>query len=425
MPSLSEKLKALGVHVGAQDLPAPSQANLHSIEKVLNGRTLENHQGKTFIVEEHYPWGAPHGQGAIKIDAPLDILARWAGHEQISTLPAESFAFIDTETTGLSGGSGTYAFLIGAGRFEGDNFYLAQFFMQDPAEEPAQLAALEDFLAPCQAIVSFNGKAFDIPLLTTRYAFQGWQSPFKELAHIDLLHLARRLWRNRLPSRTLGNLEVQILDASRSEEDVPGWMIPEMFFNYLRDGDARPLKNVFYHNAVDVVSLAALMNHMAALLSKPVENSQGISLDLLSLARLYEDLQDVDMATGLYLHGLDLADEHTEDLPVEILLDAIQRLALIYKRQGNFPAAIPLWEKATQYQHLSAYLELSKFYEHRSGEYATACNWCQQAIHALENAETIYQGRTNLTPYLRRHWMDEFEHRLDRLHRKMMNSDGS
>lgn len=425
MPTLSDKLKSLGVKIGTQDLPSPSKVNLHSIEKVLNGHTLDTHQGKTFVVEEHYAWGASHGQGTIKMDAPLSTLARWAGSEIIADLPAQSFAFIDTETTGLSGGSGTYAFLIGVGRFEDDEFHLAQFFMHDPAEEPAQLAALEEFIAPCQAIVSFNGKAFDIPLLNTRFAFQGWKSPFSDLAHIDLLHLARRLWRNRLPSRTLGNLEVAILDASRTEDDVPGWMIPEMFFNYLRDGDARPLRKVFYHNAIDVVSLAALMNHMAALLSAPIENNQEYGVDLLSLARLYEDLQDLDMATGLYLHGLDHPDILEERMPVEIYLDALERLALIYKRRENFPAAIPLWEKATLYNQLSAYLELTKFYEHRSGDYTTACTWCQQAIQILENAETVVHGHTHLMPHQRQIWIEDFKHRLDRLNRKMMDLNGS
>lgn len=425
MPSISDKLRSLGVQIGAQNLSAPIQPDLNTIEKILNGHTLENHQGKTFIVEERYPWGSAHGLGAIKIDEPLDVLGRWAGASHICSLPPQSFAFIDTETTGLSGGSGTYAFLIGVGRFEANEFHLAQFFMHDPSEEPAQLAALEEFLSPCQAIVSYNGKAFDIPLLATRYAFQGWQSPFKEMAHIDLLHLARRLWRNRLPSRTLGNIEVQILDASRSEDDVPGWMIPELFFNYLRDGDARPLKNVFYHNAIDVVSLAVLMNHMAALLSKPIEKSQGNGVDLLALARLFEDLNDIDVATQLYLHGLELATRSENDLPTDILVDAIQRLAQIYKRQGNFSAAIPLWEKATQYGQLPAFLELAKFFEHRSGEYENALNWCDQAIQAIQNSENLWQGRTNLSPYLRAQWLDELEHRTKRLHRKMINTDES
>lgn len=425
MLSLSDKLKQLGVKVGAHELPPPSKGNLYSIEQVLKGRTLETHQGKTFVVEERYPWGAQHGRGAIKIDAPLDVLGKWAGTEHISQLPAHAFAFIDTETTGLSGGSGTYAFLIGVGRFEANEFHLAQFFMHDPAEEPAQLAAFEEFLTPCQAIVSFNGKAFDIPLLSTRFTVHGWLSPFNELAHIDLLHLARRLWRNRLPSRTLGNLEVEILEAARSEEDVPGWMIPELFFNYLRDGDARPLKNVFYHNAMDVVSLAALMNHMADLLANPIENNQGYGVDLLSIARLFEDLQDLDKATGYYLHGLDHPDAQEERLPTDVLLDAIQRLAIIYKRQGEFSAAIPLWEKATQYRQLTAYIELAKVYEHRLVDYPKACEWCQQAISILEASETVLQGRTTLTPYLRRYWLNELNHRLTRLNRKMMHTNES
>ena len=200
----------MGIQLGPQNLAPRHKPEIFSIEKVLEGRTLETHQGRTFVVEEYYPMGTSHGQGSLKIDASLDVIGRWIGDEGIVELPAQSFAFIDTETTGLSGGSGTYAFLIGVGRFEEDEFHLAQFFMHDPAEEPAQLAALEEFLAPCQSIVSFNGKAFDIPLLNTRYTFQGWRSPFTGMAHIDLLHLARRLWRDRLPSRTLGNLEVQI-----------------------------------------------------------------------------------------------------------------------------------------------------------------------------------------------------------------------
>src|SRR5512139_1946924 len=98
------------------------------------------------------------------------------------------WAFVDTETTGLAGGSGTYAFLVGVGRYEDDGFHLVQFFMRDPTEEPALLLALESYLAHCHALVTFNGKAFDAPLLNARYILQGWRSPLRDLAHIDLLH---------------------------------------------------------------------------------------------------------------------------------------------------------------------------------------------------------------------------------------------
>ncbi len=191
------------------------------------------------------------------------MLAEWAREPRLAELAPADFAFLDTETTGLSGGTGTYAFLVGVARFEDEGLHLAQFFMRDPSEEPGLLAALEEFLAPCQALVTFNGKAFDAPLLLTRYLCHGWQPPFQGLAHVDLLHLARRLWRDRLPSRTLTMLEAHILGAGRSEEDIPGWLIPEMYFTYLQTGDPTPLKSVFYHNAMDVISLVALMEHMS------------------------------------------------------------------------------------------------------------------------------------------------------------------
>jgi len=153
----------------------------------------------------------------------------------IAVLPPfkEEIRTVDTETTGLAGGSGTYTFMVGIGRFEGDEFRLAQFFLRDPSEEAAQLAAIEKFLAPCQAVVSFNGKSFDLPLLNSRYLINGCPPPLAGAAHIDLLHLSRRLWRARLPSRTLGNLEAKILGLTRAQQDVPGWMIPDLFLDRL------------------------------------------------------------------------------------------------------------------------------------------------------------------------------------------------
>ena len=414
MASLSDRLKSLGVKIGAQDLPAPqprrASPHMHVLEQVLSGHALETHQGETFVVEERFAADYQMGSSGIQITAPLHIIAEWAGEQRIRDLPPQSFAFLDTETTGLSGGTGTYAFLIGVGRFEGDEFHLAQFFMRDPAEEPAQLAALEEFVAPCEALVTFNGKAFDIPLLNTRYITQGWKSPFSATAHVDLLHLARRLWRDRLPSRTLGNLEVQILGATRTEEDVPGWMIPSLYFEFLRNGEPQPLKSIFYHNAVDVVSMAALFNHMAGLLADPFNGLIEHGVDLIALAKLFESMGDFDTATRLYIHGLD------HDLPKETLLDAIQRLALIHKRQDNFPAAVSLWEQAAQHQHLHAHIELAKYYEHRLRDYIEALHWTRTALD-LVNAPQF-------PDYERMQWRSELEHRLERLERKLASTSG-
>jgi len=130
----------------------------------------------------------------------------------------EGFVFLDTETTGLAGGTGTFAFLIGLDASMAMISKLSQYFMRDPAEESALLAAVAEFIHPCQALVTFNGKSFDVPLLNTRYTLQAISSPFANLSHVDLLPLARRLWRDRLPSRALGYLETSILGAKRTKK---------------------------------------------------------------------------------------------------------------------------------------------------------------------------------------------------------------
>jgi uncharacterized protein YprB with RNaseH-like and TPR domain len=421
MPSISDKLKSLGVEVGTENLLTSTPRKSYSLETVLGGQTLQTRQGETFVVEERRITGSLHGQASLEINARLHALADWAGEAHIGELSAQDFAFLDTETTGLSGGAGTYAFLVGVGRFEAQDFHLAQFFLRDPGEEPAQLFALEEFLAPCQAIVTFNGKSFDLPLLKTRYIMQGWQAPFGDLAHLDLLQLARRLWRNRLPSRTLANLEAQILGTTRGQEDVPGWDIPRLYMQYLRDGDPEPLKNVFYHNAMDVISLAALMNHMANLLDDPIGVGGEHGVDLIALAELFESIGRLDTATRLYIHGLDHDDAQAQRLPKHVLLRAIQRLALIYKRQENWQDAVGLWQQAARHGHLEAYLELAKCFEHRFNDYDEAIRWTQLALELVESPRLDFDASA-LNTYERRRWLDNLSHRLARLHRKANRS---
>lgn len=417
MPSLSDKLKALGVKVGAQDLPSLGAKPASPLQSVLGGRPLETPLGETFVVEQVFPPGYMHGGEALNVDDPLDALAAWAGDERIANMPRDAFAFLDTETTGLSGGSGTYAFLIGVGRLQDGAFHLAQYFMSDPSTEVAQLAALEAFLAPCKALVTFNGKSFDAPLLNTRFLFHGWASPLPDLVHLDLLHLARRLWRERLPSRTLANLEVQIINQSRTEEDIPGWAIPQMYFDFLRSGDVTPLKRVFYHNAMDVVSLAALFNHTARLLSNPFSPQIEHNLDLAAIARLHEDLGQIESALSLYQHCLELHDQGFGVLPEHVLQDALARLAQIHKRRDDYSSAIPYWERLASYHEIQAHVELAKCYEHHQGDLHLAIYWTETAIQILSAPGASFIDRLQVLP--------ELQHRLDRLQRKIKPSPGS
>ena len=403
--SLSDKLKSLGVRIGARDLPPPRPRKPYPIERVVPGRFQETPYGEVYVVEQRYPLGHRHGCATLQITAPLGIIAEWAGEPRLADTELDTFAFLDTETTGLAGGTGTYAFLVGVARYDGQEFHLAQFFMRDPIEEPALLAALTEFLQPCQALVTFNGKGFDAPLLNARYITNGEQSPLASLAHLDLLPLARRLWRARLPSRALGYLEEHILGLVRDQEDVPGWMIPGLYFGYLRSGDARSMKSVFYHNAIDVLSLAALLNHVAGMFDDPLGGAVVHGLDLVSMGKLYGDLGHLERAAQLYEHGL------ARDLPEEAHWDAVRRLSFAQKRRGDLSAAAALWRQAAHSGHIYAHVELAKFYEHKQRDYAEAAQWTQAAI-SLVNAPGFPRHECS-------RWLAELEHRLARLHRKL------
>ncbi len=410
--TLSDRLRSLGVKVGVSEITSTPKVEKYTIERVLPGTYVNTNQGQTYVVQQDYPVDFQHGKQTLRIDSPLLVIEKWAREPGLHTLETESFAFLDTETSGLAGGTGTFAFLVGAGRFERDHFHLAQFFLRDPSEEGALLLALEEFLAPCKALVSFNGKSFDAPLLNTRYALAGWKSPLVDMQHVDLLHLARRLWRDRLPSRTLGNLEVQILGTSRSEEEVPGWMIPQMYFDYLRSGDAREMKNVFYHNAMDVVSLAALLKHVAGLLTDPLQQVGLDPIDQASLARLFEDLEDEELAIQLYESSLQQRLGGARD---EQYWDTLQRLSFLYKHRQEYVQAILLWEEAAQNGKLYAYVELAKVYEHTLGDLIQALDWTRRAIRYIE--------KSSFPTYERSFWQPELEHRLERLNRKIAGLD--
>jgi len=405
MPSLTDRLKSLGVKIGTREISAPKTEEHFPIDSVMTGMFASNSLGETFIHEERFAADYHHGLAPIKLQAPLNIMSAWAADARLRDLPIESFAFLDTETSGLSGGTGTYAFLVGVGKFINDKFVLQQFFMRDPSEEAALLEGLGEFLASANALVTFNGKAFDVPLLVTRYTLHSIPVPFKEFAHLDLLPLARRLWRDRLESRALKFLEENILFAPRTVEEVPGYEIPYIYFDYLRDGDARPLKGVFYHNAMDVVAMAALLSHTAKMLEDPFHEGIEHGLDVIALAKLYEDLGQWDTAARLFERGLE------KGISEENFAEAIRRLSVLQKRRGDFDEAIRLWEEAANNGHIYAFVELAKYYEHKMRDAKSALKWTKSAQKQIE--------KSDLPVYIQKHWMEELSHRRQRLETKL------
>jgi uncharacterized protein YprB with RNaseH-like and TPR domain len=411
MPSLSDRLKSLGVQVGAHNLSPARRTDTTRVDQIAPGRLYQTTNGETYIVDKVYPAEHKHGTTSLIAKGALDPLLQWvnpAGKKytaaSLSSLP-DSFAYLDIETTGLMGGAGTYAFLVGVGRFEPDGFHLAQFFMRDPSEEPAHLLALEEFLAPCEMLVTYNGKSFDAPLLNTRYLAQGWKSPLTSLNHLDLLHLVRRFWRERFPSRTLGNIETFILGAHRSQEDVPGWMIPQLYFDYLRSGDATPLQSVFYHNEMDVLAMAALLNHLTQILERPPDISGESAHELAGIGRFYEDMGNLEDSEKAYQACLACG------LKDKVYWDSVERLSYIKKRRGDFKSALALWEQAANSDHLYAYVELAKYFEHRLRDYPQALIWTRRALELI--------SRPGFPRYLRAEWAAGLEHRQTRLEKKI------
>ena len=405
MPSLSDKLKSLGVKVGTADLTKNEPVDRYEIEKVVDGIYRAGPMGETFVARQSYASSYRHGLVGIRPEASFAMLAAWGREPRFKDLALDSFAFLDTETSGLAGGTGTYAFLVGVGRFVGDEFLLEQFFMRDPAEEGAMLEALAEFLAPTKALVTFNGKAFDAPLLLTRYALHSLPCPFADFAHLDLLPLARRLWRDRLPSRALKYLEENILSAPRTAEEVPGYEIPYLYFDYLRSRDARPLKGVFYHNAMDVVAMAALLTHLSSILDNPFGERVEHGLDVVALGKLYEDLGQWDTAARLFERGLEM------ELPEADFWQAIERLSRLQKRRGDLETAVRLWEQAASQGHIYAHVELAKYHEHRQRNYFEAMKWTHSAVELVTTLD--------IPRYLYNLWMEELRHREERLTEKL------
>lgn len=404
--SLLDRLKSLGVQVGTSQIkPSEKTSTRVPVEDVVSGIEHTTPFGTAFLADAHYPEDYQHGIIPFSQKVDFSLLGEWAGYPSLAEKPTDQFVFLDTETSGLAGGTGTFAFMIGLGWWQADGFRLQQFFLREPAEETAVLAALDEILTPFQTVVTYNGKSFDIPLLNARHTLSAFRSPFPAMQHVDLLALSRRIWRNRLASRSLGSIEQDVLAISRNQEEIPGWMIPEMYFDYLKTGDSRPMAGVFYHNRMDILSLAALFLHQSNLLSNPMDWLAAEGLDLIAIAKLYDDTGRREQAIQLYEHSLSLG------LPRPFFIQTLYRYADLARKEARFDQAINLWQKAAELDELPACLELAKHYEHRIRDFDTALEWTNQAFRLLdESIQPLYLKKLTLA---------ELKKRQDRLFRKL------
>lgn len=359
----------------------PAHRAPQGIEEYVEGRVGTNARGEYFLARQALPFGRPYGKYRIGDLATADLNPLSLVLDNVPLPHPSKLVYLDTETTGLAGGTGTCAFLIGIGAVEASQFVVRQFFLRDYPEEKAILEALAEALAPYEGIVTFNGKTFDIPLLETRYTLARMRAPFGRMVHLDLLHPARRLWKLRLASCELTNLETGILGIAR-EGDVPGSEIPQLYFDYLRTGNAQHLQPVFFHNALDIVTLAALAVEMARALRED-EGVIASSLDLFSLSRILDRARVSERSRAVCRQAL------AQGLPATVEAQALWQLAAHHKKRREHGEAVELWKALAQREEplaLRALEELAIHYEHRSRDAATALVFTTAALDRLRES---------------------------------------
>jgi uncharacterized protein YprB with RNaseH-like and TPR domain len=331
------------------------------LEELVPGWEAVNEGGVFFCSHRLAGGSYRHGSRCIGDLTHLDMggLAVLANDPALRELDYHRALFLDTETTGLAGGTGTVAFLIGLGWFEGDGFVTRQLFARDYAEERATLLHLTDQLRGRGFLVSFNGKAFDATLLAARFIMNRLPDPLSGLPHVDLLHPARRLLSHRLADRRLGSLEAAVLGFER-EGDIPGSEIPRRYFDWLRRRDGRLMADVFEHNRLDILSLAALAAHLTELIDPDAGETGFHRGDRLAAARLFLARERHSEAVRLLVPLSDCACPETAR-------EAARELSLIHKRQDRWPAAVAIWEEMVRRdgEDLFALVELAKWCEHR------------------------------------------------------------
>jgi len=382
-------------------------AGAERLAEILGAQTKRNHFGEHLALRRWFSESigaelAPEGgfdAAALRLLAP---------DSPSFIIDPEKWLFLDTETTGLAGGTGTYPFLVGIAWWDAGGLEVEQFFMREQSEEHSLLVALAERIAERPVLVTFNGKSFDWPLLETRYRMTRAIQPPAPRAHLDFLHPARNLWRLRLGSVRLAELEKHVLGWNRGA-DVMSELIPQIYFDYLRGGPAEPLVPIFHHNQMDLRGLAGLATRILALLANPETHGRD-PLELFGLSRICERRGEAARARKLYARSI------ARELPPEADRAARRSLARLAKRDGDHDLALELWKQmlGVSREGLEAYEQLAIHYEHRAREPHRAAALIRKALADLRRASRL----STIAPSAHKAWRLRFQQRLARLERK-------
>src|SRR5258706_13603561 len=351
-PPLIERLQRLASARGESRAAKPDPERLPNL---LGGDWCAEH---VLLIERALP--LTHRPGRIPLqrvnETTLDFIAGGAEPQR------ENLLFIDTETTGLSGGAGTVAFLLGLARLRGDRVEVRQYFLSAFAGEPAMLEHALEWMPEGTHLVSFNGKSFDVPLLVTRCMLSLRRNPLVGLPHIDLLHRTRTAFKRNWPDCRLQTAEQYLLRLFR-DDDVPGHLIPAIWTDWLRSGATEQLRGVVEHNRLDVLSLIALAGVLGGTYAEPGQEYA----DPLGIARAHRRAGD---AVNALRHLTGQVGPLTDEAQLE--------LAGLHARAAEWEKALPLWEQLAGTNSFCAMESLAKYHEHRQRDYQAALRWTER-----------------------------------------------
>ena len=403
-------------------------ARLGDLQSLVGGDITELQGMRCLVRERVYDPGHVHG------DTPLAFaLQAYEGQVEPFAYGSGAFdparvAYLDLETTGLRN---AMAFLVGLGFFRGDRFVLQQFFVPDPPDEEAMLLLLNSSLTELNGLVTFNGRSFDWPLLCDRYVRLGARPQLNPQPHLDLLTLSRRFWRNALPSCSLGSIENNRLGVVRKGIDIPGYLVPEIYDEYLRAGEIVPLEGVFYHNELDILSLVTLTARTEQLLSLQAPQAAQDPAECLSLGRLFEGRAFQACSTDeveevWFERAMAMYEGTIQQGGPAVSGEASERLGLMLKRwargsketdrRARYDMAMAVWRNQLGQGLVEPYVELAKIYEHQLDyrDLAQAHSLTQEALCMVSARRPMTQA-SRLT-------LQELSHRLSRLETKIAAS---
>jgi hypothetical protein len=408
---LRQRLRDLGVVKGVRELATLPARPAVAIEDLVPGHFHTTSHGQCFIAEETYPLDHAHGDLPLAsfLDLPAEVVGQVEGDEALRDVDLRRSCFLDTETTGLSGGAGTMAFMVGLGFFvdDGERFRVQQYFLRDPGDEPAMVDSLAETLSTFEALVSFNGRGFDVPILENRFILARRPSPMMDMPHFDLLHPARRLWRYALSSCALTSLERKVLGVWREQADVPSGEIPYLYRDYLQTGDAREMKRVLYHNKVDVLSMVTLAVRLCRAFADPWSDHNRLGgAEFYGLGRWYTNEEQTDRAERAYHAAL------ASDLDDDLRQKTLRRLAYLLKRDDRRGEAFAYWQQLALEARADvlAHVELAKYFEWYVEDLPMAAAWTRAALRRVEGWPAGLRRDDKLA---------DLRHRLERLERKM------